>query len=153
MGTPLNTPEMFWSKVVVTASGCWEWTKARDKDGYGKTSVNYRRVRCHRHAYELARGPVPGGLCVLHSCDNPPCCNPDHLFLGTNQENTRDKIAKGRQVRGEATVTAKLTAFDVGRLREMRASGRSYPSLAREFGISYCHARRICLGESWREGA
>lgn len=90
----------FWGKIDMTGGGssCWAWTRYTDKDGYG---VVYRRhkdnnERAHRVAWELTFGEIPCGLLVLHSCDNPQCCNPNHLFLGTTLDNVRDKMAKGR---------------------------------------------------------
>lgn len=83
-------------------SGCLVWIGRRDKDGYGQISVCGRPMRAHRVAWVLANGPIPRGLCVLHSCDNPPCVNvrEGHLFLGTNTENMADRDAKGRQAKG-----------------------------------------------------
>ena len=75
---------------------CWEWRGNRDVDGYGRFRWNYEMFGAHRVAWELAHGPVPAGMLVLHRCDNPPCCNPDHLWLGTNVENIADRHAKGR---------------------------------------------------------
>ena len=72
---------------------CWEWRGLRDKHGYGRKGP-YKTT--HRLAWEWANGPVPAGMCVLHRCDNPPCCNPDHLFLGTQADNLADMVAKGR---------------------------------------------------------
>jgi len=88
--------DRFWSKVQKTEN-CWLWMGARTKLGYGqrggrKTGRRYT----HRLSWEMRFGPIPEGLCVLHHCDNPPCVNPDHLFLGTKKDNTQDMIAKGR---------------------------------------------------------
>ena len=85
----------FWSKVHVT-NGCWLWTRCRRKDGYGKLGLFGEIVYAHRVAWLLTNGPIPKGLCVLHHCDNPPCCNPDHLFLGTRADNATDRDTKGR---------------------------------------------------------
>jgi len=101
----------FWSKVNYPGNDqdCWEWQAHRDKKGYGK----YDGGRASRFAYEFYNGPITNGLLVCHTCDNPPCCNPEHLFLGTTQENTQDKIDKGRQIRGSDIGTAILTEDDV----------------------------------------
>jgi len=79
---------------------CIETMLWRDRQGYGRKKVGSRTVLAHRHAWELANGLVPEGLCVLHRCDNPPCINPDHLFLGTRADNNADRDAKGRSKRG-----------------------------------------------------
>lgn len=87
----------FWSKVLKgTDQECWLWNASRIKDGYGKFSVSGVYQQSHRISWQLTNGPIPDGLCVLHRCDNPPCVNPNHLFLGTNLDNVRDMFAKGR---------------------------------------------------------
>ena len=85
---------------------CWTWTRATNKAGYGKigSGEGAGTLATHRVSWELTNGPVPDGLFVLHRCDNPPCCNPAHLFLGTSRDNTLDMIAKGRQVPMSASV-------------------------------------------------
>lgn len=79
-----------------TASGCWEWSRGRLKSGYGAAYVDGRQQVAHRVAYELVRGQIPKGMYVCHRCDNPPCINPDHLWLGSHKENMHDAIKKGR---------------------------------------------------------
>jgi hypothetical protein len=76
--------------------GCWEWDAMRDRKGYGILMSGPKRLRAHRISYEIHFGPIPDGLFILHRCDNPPCVNPAHLFLGTLADNNRDKTAKGR---------------------------------------------------------
>lgn len=99
---PLSkTPEDFWASVEkLDSNSCWLWLAGRDIDGYG--TLRYQTVdwRSHRLAWFLTNGPIPDGLHVLHSCDNPPCCNPAHLFLGTNADNMKDKARKGRANKG-----------------------------------------------------
>lgn len=77
-------------------TNCWEWTKAKDKDGYGLITINSVVRRVHRVSFEEFNGPIPNGLSVLHSCDNPPCFNPSHLEAGTSQKNRQDAFARGR---------------------------------------------------------
>lgn len=87
----------FWSRSVVAPSGCWEWTGSRLPSGYGKKSVGGVHRYAHRLAWEMANGaPIPEGMFVCHRCDNPPCINPAHLFLGSCGDNTRDARDKGR---------------------------------------------------------
>jgi len=95
-----------------------------------------REMFAHRRAYELATGVNPGAFRVLHRCDNPPCCNPAHLFLGTLADNAADMVAKNRQVRGERVIQSKLTAADVVAMRAARADGATHRELAQRFGVS-----------------
>lgn len=91
--------ERLWRRVERRPDGCWVFTGYQTKKGYGKIHRgpgSRELVRVHRAAWEVTYGPIPEGLFVLHHCDNPPCCNPEHLFLGTNSDNMRDMVAKGR---------------------------------------------------------
>ena len=86
----------FWPKMDKCAEdACWEWSAAKDNWGYG-LFYGDSFTRAHRMAWVLTNGPIPEGLCVLHACDNPPCCNPAHLWLGTHLDNARDRENKGR---------------------------------------------------------
>jgi hypothetical protein len=96
--------DRFWSKVATAGpDDCWPWTAATTPKGYGRWTYREGGKNCHttahRKAWELANGPIPAGFQVLHRCDNPPCCNPAHLWLGTHRDNMADKVAKGRQSR------------------------------------------------------
>ena len=92
----------FWSKVMIgTPNECWEWTAGCDKDGYGQFSIGYTGTRAHRFSYLINRGPIAKGMVVCHTCDNPRCVNPSHLWLGTIEDNNRDMKAKGRSAVGQ----------------------------------------------------
>lgn len=110
----------FWPRVN-KAEGCWEWTGSLfQKTGYGQFSIGYNNYLSHRVSWWLTNGD-PEDRCVLHSCDNPKCVRPDHLFLGTFSDNTRDAIKKGRlQIKaGEQCSYAKLTSEDVRTIRRL----------------------------------
>ena len=90
----------FWSKVKRGAPDeCWEWQASRKPKGYGQLFINYHSAHAHRMAYQLTYGAIPDGMFVCHACDNPPCCNPAHLWLGTHRDNSADMVRKGRQKR------------------------------------------------------
>lgn len=103
---PQYTPEeidKFWSRVDRSGGpdACWPWTGGRYSTGYGRMSMGRKKTGAHRLAWAIANGPIPDGLVICHTCDNPPCCNPAHLWAGTNQDNTADRVAKGRSAHGE----------------------------------------------------
>jgi hypothetical protein len=85
----------FWARIQKT-DGCWLWTGATLPNGYGHMNIRSKHWFPHRYAWTLTNGPIPDGLWVLHRCDTPLCCRPDHLFLGTSYDNVQDMIAKGR---------------------------------------------------------
>lgn len=103
----------------------------------------------HRAAFQAATGIDPGEKLVCHSCDNPPCCNPAHLFLGTETDNVRDMLAKSRH----GGPRARLTVADVLTIRELLATGRTQVAIAAEFGVSSPHISRIARGLSWTVAA
>jgi hypothetical protein len=87
----------FWAKVEMRGDDeCWGWTAQKRWDGYGRFVINYKPQWAHRYSYELHHGPIPQGMQVLHTCDNPACTNPKHLRLGTREDNMADKVKKGR---------------------------------------------------------
>lgn len=128
---------------------CWIWKGAHDAAGYGDMG---RDGRAHRVSYALAFGPIPPGMWVLHRCDNPPCVRPEHLFLGTHQDNMDDMNTKGRnaQPRGEAHSAAKLSDLVVREMRQARARGEGLRAIARRIGISHQAAGAAIHGKTWR---
>lgn len=151
-----ESPEAaFWSKVDRSGGpdACWIWTGAPGGWGYGRMMINGERKPSHRIAWELTNGQIPHDMLVCHHCDTPLCCNPAHLFLGTDADNNADKMAKGRgnTCRGEKTGTSKLTAEQV---LEIRARYRPYEvmqaDLAAEFGVSVGCIESVVNRKSWR---
>lgn len=132
-------------------SGCWEWSGARDPNGYGRLNVGGTPALAHRIAWEMHRGPITSADHICHKCDNPPCVNPDHLFKGTAQLNSADKIKKKRHrygvSKGEAHGCARLTEAQA---REIKASGLSHKACAEQFGVSYQTVWEIRKGVSWK---
>lgn len=146
----------FWDNVRTgAASECWEWKRSRLPKGYGlvRLSQPRRRGYAHRIAWELENGPIPEGLHVLHSCDNPPCCNPAHLRVGTNVDNIRDKVIRGRTSRlhGERCGMAKLTNADVQLIRlAAETLPVSIEQLATAWSVSRMQVGRILRRVQWR---
>lgn len=93
---------LFWGNVKIKSrDDCWNWTATTNKFGYGQLKRSGVTMRAHRFSYMIKLGQIPDGMCVLHRCDNPLCCNPKHLFLGTKKQNSEDMVKKGRQASGD----------------------------------------------------
>jgi hypothetical protein len=145
------TPDKFWQKVQVrSAAECWPWT-AGLRDGYGRVRVGRKLLDAHRYAWAITRGPILDGLCVLHRCDNRPCCNPAHLFLGSNADNVADRGRKGRSasVRGEANGNSRLTEALAREAIRLRAEGHTLQSIASRLGTTFQTIRDITTGRTW----
>lgn len=143
--------ERFWLYVKKGKKNeCWPWTGYADKDGYGWIKISKKMVRANRFSYELHKGPIPEGLGICHSCDNPPCCNPAHLWPGTALDNEKDKWAKGRGLRGDQSPRAVMTAARVKRLRQQREkTGATYDELATIFHIDRTTVAQIVRRKTW----
>jgi hypothetical protein len=168
-----GTAEERYSKKVDRSGGgdsCWPWTATRTRDGYGLLWLGGKFVRATRFGYALAFGPIPDDrngnpLNVLHRCDNPPCCNPSHWFLGTPADNVADCVSKGRTAsgpkqwtrrwpekvhRGDDHQNAKLTEQQVHEIRDRYATGAiTQTRLASEYGISQSNVSLIVRSEAW----
>lgn len=146
----LTLEDAFWKYVDPgDENECWEWQKVLTVWGYGVVCFHHKRYAAHRVSFELHYGPIPAGLQALHKCDNPPCCNPNHLFLGTDADNVADKVSKGRQARGVHAPSAKLTEADVIAIRTLGNSGMQTREIARQYGRSESTIGRIVRGQGW----
>lgn len=153
----ISFADRFW-KYVEKSDGCWTWTGSRHRGGYGQINSSQNNSTGERHqpmpasraSWLVHFGEIGDGLEVCHRCDNPPCVRPDHLFLGTRQQNSEDKVRKGRQARGERSGVAKLTADQVIEIRRQFDSGRQQVLIAADFGIRAQHVRLIGRRTVWR---
>lgn len=151
----MTETERFWGRVDKGClDGCWLWMGPKNKKGYGHIGINGKTVSAHRFSYSINVGAIPDGLHVLHTCDNRPCVNPKHLWVGTNLENVLDCIKKGRagtlfSLRGEAHSKAKLTAADVLEIRELNSDGFSGSQLGDIYGVHPNNIFAICNRKTW----
>lgn len=176
-----KTEARFWRRVAYTANTteCWLWTGAKDRDGYGSMSVGRARTQAHRFAWLSSRGDIPKDKpCVLHDCDNPACCNPTHLWVGTRADNNKDRHIKRRDAagdrngsrvhpesrprgdantsrsrpwtrpRGERSGTAQLNNAQVRRIRVLYPSV-SQERLAKLFGVAQATISRVIRRITW----
>lgn len=147
----------FWQRVSKSSNGCWEWTGSKDSDGYGKirywSGQKRKYTRAHRFSWLLYFGVI-GDLCVLHKCDNPACCNPFHLFLGTRADNNADCIRKGRanpgRQHGETNPSAKLTSEAVRSIRVECSGGSMQKALAKKYGVTPTTIYQIVHRRIWK---
>lgn len=144
-GAPL-TQEWLLSMVKKARNGCWVWQGACNPAGYGQVGIGGRkdnkRVSVHRVAYELFVGEIPEGMQLLHKCDNSPCANPDHLFLGTQSDNLFDMSNKGRHVGNK-----KLTSKDI---KAIRADPRTQEAIGANYGVGQSNISYIKQRKTWR---
>lgn len=143
----------FWRWVrVKSPKECWEWMGTRFHHGYGRMKYHGTVWYANRFSWELHNGPIPEGKLVCHECDNPPCCNPIHLWVGTYKENADDRDRKGRQIpfRGEQHGGHRLTEDDVRLLRSMYESGIRGKELDSAFSIAQGYGWRIAMRKMWK---
>jgi DNA-binding CsgD family transcriptional regulator len=147
--------QALFERYVITEKGCWEWTGGKSH-GYGQLRVREvwadDPVYAHRVSYLIHHDPIPFGQEVCHTCDNHPCFNPEHLFLGDQAANIRDMVAKGRGAHGAKNGMARLAADDIAKMRELSAGGRKQSEIAKIYGISEGHLSDILRGKRWRRG-
>jgi hypothetical protein len=135
---------LFWSKVDIRGEDdCWEWQGGKDKDGYGTVKRDGKSLRSNRVAYELVFGEPQHN--VLHSCDNPACCNPNHLWDGTHKENMEDMVSKNRKPK----TIKKMTMKRAMQLRGWAAKGKTKKFLKDKYGLSVNHIQAIINNHAW----
>lgn len=142
----------FWTLVETAGEDdCWVWKERTDKDGYGIVYDSEQRKsrRAHRVSYEMHYGPIPEGLLVCHKCDNPPCVNPSHLFLGTAKDNSDDMVRKGRSKVTRGCFKSKLTDEIVLEICKRIDAGDTYDDISRDAGVSKPAISRINTGVVW----
>lgn len=141
--------QTFWD-YVQKSDGCWEWKGGKHSFGYGVLSVDGKSYLAHRHCYELHYGEIQDDMEVCHKCDNPSCVRPDHLFVGSHDDNMKDKVNKGRQPRGTNVSTAKLTDEKVREARKLRDDGMTFVAIGSIFGTSRKTVECAVKGITWR---
>lgn len=140
----------FMDKVKKEENGCWIWRASKDKLGYGRIIYGTRTTfLAHRLSYILFRGEISEGKLILHSCNKPSCVNPNHLRIGTDADNAKDKVIAGNSNKGKIT-SAKLTESDVQRIKEMVRLGTKYIDVAMEFNVHEETIGHIIRGKTWK---
>jgi hypothetical protein len=135
--------ERFWSKVDKSdEAGCWNWTATKHRQGYGMIRINGKMVGSHRYSWEMHHGPVPNGIEVCHTCDNPTCVNPSHLFLGSHADNMFDRSVKGR-------AAVKLNEEQVRTMRARYANGERQAKIAADIGVDPSLVSLIVRRKAW----
>ena len=156
--TPTGRPskplsERFWPKVeMIPFHDCWEWIGATNKDGYGQLILeNRKHASAHRVSWEMANGTdIPEGMFICHACDNPPCVNPKHLFVGSHADNMEDMALKGRCNVGISNRNARLSEREVIAIRKAYADGGiTQKELGAKFGLGAPHVCRIINRKRW----
>lgn len=150
--------ERFERKIFFASpDGCWYWTAGVNTGGYGRIFIKKiggkkERMLAHRLSFLLYKGEISQGLLVCHSCDNPLCVNPDHLFLGTQLDNVRDRDNKGRRPApiGSKNNSAKINEYDVLEIRNMRSQKISYKEISDRYGLSVVTIKNICSNRTWK---
>lgn len=154
--TRCPTEERFWRGVDKSGGpdSCWTWMGAKSGKGYGIIRVDKHNIPTHRVSWEIHNGPIPDGKKCLHRCDNPPCCNVAHLFLGSQADNMSDMMAKGRHgytgSPGESHPGVKLTEEKVREIRKRYANGEIQKEIAKEYNVSRSTITAIVTRRIWK---
>ena len=154
--SPTHTAR-FWSKAKVGSDAeCWPWQAGKCRDGYGKFGVHGWTLRAHRIAWEMFNGEPLGERFACHTCDNPACVNPNHIYAGDMRTNVADAVERGRlraaNQAGESNPRAKLTMDDVREIRRRIDAGETNIAIARDFPVTHSMVSRIRRSRSWGTG-
>lgn len=150
--------ELIYKHTKISDSGCWEWVGCKLPSGYGKLTKNKKTWLAHRYAFTEMCGKIPDGMVVMHKCDNPSCCNPEHLSIGTHKDNQHDSISKGRSytgkkpwvAKGEDAYNAKLSFDKAKYIRHLYFAERNTLSeLARYFDVSFQTVSKVVNNIRW----
>lgn len=153
MSPPRISIEQRLKNYVETKNGCWNFLGNKDKDGYGVFGYGRgTQLRAHRASFQFHKKTSIDGFLVCHSCDNPSCINPNHLFLGNAKDNTQDMIKKGRRANliGSNHPLSKLSDIDVICIKQQRLLGKNLKDIANQFGITFQTVSEICKGKTWK---
>lgn len=141
----------FWAKIIKREdSDCWDWSGFKDKNGYPRMVVNKNPLRGNRISYLIHFGFLTPGKLILHSCDNPSCCNPSHLSEGSPKDNTDDRERRGRSAKGQKIKRSKLTEDQVKNIRDLRSKGASYSNLCDQFGVNITAVFSVVHHLTWK---
>lgn len=151
-GETLEQSKIRFIEKILIGDGCWNWTGAKNSPGYGYFSLKGRQERANRISFKFFKGEIPEGKFICHTCDNPACVRPSHLFYGSQSENIKDAYRKGRiRSDGEFSRTAKLKTADVLTMRNLYSSGKfNKTELAKIFSITQSHACTIINRKQWK---
>ena len=134
-------------KNVDKTDSCWNWIGCKNDSGYGVMAYN---KKAHRFSFHIHTGADPKDKMVLHKCDNPACVNPDHLYLGNDKDNMRDKIERNRHPKGSKSVLSKINESDVFNIKKMRKESKKLHEIANKYKISEGNVSLICNNKTWR---
>ena len=144
--------ELIKTHCLINSNGCWEWQRSRHRQGYGSIRDKGKYILAHRLSWMVIKGNIPSGLNVCHACDNPPCCNPEHLFLGSQKDNVTDAIVKGRyKGRKLGKRRSVLTYSQVQEIRKLHIEGMERKEIREKFNVSQTCIAKILTGKSWQK--
>lgn len=148
----LERLKMLYEKNVIRQEGCWDWKGYIARTGYAEIgrSKNFHEKNAHRISWMIHKGNIPEGMYICHKCDNPKCTNPDHLFIGTHQDNDKDRDEKGRNVKGEDVESSILKDQDIKEIKTLLTQGKSCLEISRKYDVSHDAIKRINKNETWK---